>query len=318
MVAVVGFGARADGFQRLLDVGDEQRDVVGGAELAAVGRRGGVEHVFEIVGAVGDAHVDPADRALRPAAAPRLGEPQDVLVEAIRGGAVANGPSGVKDAPRDALVGSGGAPVRDSVQLDELDRVAVGIADLDPPCRRRRRRRSASLGCGAARRQVRAHRGDVHLIRDVEEPLVAGGRQPVTDDEALPIVDEEDRRVRTPGADLGEAEQIAVERPGFDQIAGLDRDVRDAGDVRPRRRLPGPGARPRGRAMTKRQSSSARTSAVPRRSCRSPCVRITLTVRLECADEERMVLVVPRSVASPGLGKRGNRRRAGTSATRAR
>ena len=44
---------------------DQQRDVVRRSELPPVWRRVGIEHVFEVVGPVGHAHVDPAGRALR-------------------------------------------------------------------------------------------------------------------------------------------------------------------------------------------------------------------------------------------------------------
>ena len=120
-----------------------------------------------------------------------------------------------------------------AIDLDELDAMTVRVDDLDLA--------STGFGVGRRLRHARAAREEKlpksadtrRSERDGEEPFVAIGRQTIAHDQPLPVVHREHGDVRLRGErDFGIAEQAGVETTRLDEIARLQRDVRDPDDRR--------------------------------------------------------------------------------------
>jgi hypothetical protein len=117
-------------------VGDAEGEVIVDADLMGGGVGGGVEHVLDPVGAVGDLEGDEVGDAVFHAAHPVEVKAEDVLVELVFCGGGADDEARVDDAPGDVLracrgLGGGGKFVGcgGGGGLDKADGIAFGVFD---------------------------------------------------------------------------------------------------------------------------------------------------------------------------------------------
>src|SRR5256884_1447411 len=89
-----------------VNVGNPESDVVHHPKSVLVGVGGDVEHVFKPVGAVRDLHVDPVAFLVLHATVPVDMEAEDVFVEFVFGGAIANDEASVNQASANLTGGS--------------------------------------------------------------------------------------------------------------------------------------------------------------------------------------------------------------------
>ena len=230
---------------------------------AAVGRRNLlVEHQLEVVRAIGDAHVYPAQRLrIGGASPPEFLKAKHAVVELQRGFEVANEHTDMHrvlgDAPRRYVTsGVPGGPAVRKV-LDDLDVVAVGILDHEilvarPPLVHTIRNRDA------LREQIVAHRvGTIRIDGDVIE-LSFSCIRPIEELDPLMVVDfrkrDLDRAVGLRQREgFFETEEVEIERARLRQIADEDRHMRNAQDLWPR-----------DEALRVRRRSEGRNASAPR------------------------------------------------------
>ena len=140
VAAHLGFGAvgafavvAGESDDDVVHVGGAEGEVIGHAGLAERRGRGGVEHVFEPVGAVGNLEADPVgDVIVFGATVPVGAEAEDLLPEGVLFGAVGDDEAYVDDAGAGGTGGCCGC--RDGffgAALDEDDEVAFGVADCE-------------------------------------------------------------------------------------------------------------------------------------------------------------------------------------------
>ena len=132
-VGLVG-GTGFEGVDGVLDVGDHEGDVVLATPLLGWWE-GVVEHELDVVLAVGDAEVDPAEFFAVGAAAPELSEAQEGGVEVEGLLALADQEAEMEDLVGDAGGGEEFSGVASfeavGLGLDEFDEGAVGVFDLE-------------------------------------------------------------------------------------------------------------------------------------------------------------------------------------------
>ena len=107
-----------------VNVGNPEGDVVHHPKSVLVGVGGDVEHVFKPVGAVRDLHVDPVAFLVLHATVPVDMEAEDVFVEFVFGGAIANDEASVNQASANLTAGSRELAV--SGRLQEVAATAGG------------------------------------------------------------------------------------------------------------------------------------------------------------------------------------------------